>query len=212
MLLNYFDLKKKYNLEIRGIIHVGAHFGEEYLDYYKPDGVRHIVFFEPLRRSFEVLSKNVGDEGVLVNKALGREPGTREMYVETENNGQSSSLLKPKMHLEVYPHIQFPDRIEVEVSTLDLEISNPKRYNFLNIDVQGFELEVFRGGEKTLKNIDYIMAEVNRAELYEGCVQVDELDRFLSGFGFDRVETHWEGTWGDAFYIKSRPDPVYPYS
>ena len=75
--------------------------------------------------------------------------------------------------------------------------------NFINIDVQGYELEVFKGATNTLKHIDYIMSEVNTDEVYEGCVLIDELDEFLVTFGFNRVETNMAGgLWGDAFYIK----------
>jgi hypothetical protein len=83
---------------------------------------------------------------------------------------------------------------------LDLDLT---KYNFINIDVQGYELEVFKGSYKTLKNIDYIISEVNRAEVYENCPYVGELDSYLQNYNFTRVETNWAGdTWGDAFYIK----------
>ena len=58
---------------------------------------------------------------------------------------------------------------------------------------------MIKGAAETLKNIDTIYTEVNRAEVYEGCVQIDELDYLLSDF--ERVETSWAGgTWGDAIY------------
>ena len=86
---------------------------------------------------------------------------------------------------------------------LDDVLENKENYNFITIDVQGYELEVFKGGQETLKNIDYIITEVNRDELYENCARVEHLDDFLLQFDFQRVETNWEGeTWGDAFYIK----------
>ena len=48
------------------------------------------------------------------------------------------------------------------------------------------------------------MAEVNRDELYKGCVLVEELDTYLLQFRFKRVITGWAGdTWGDALYIKT---------
>jgi hypothetical protein len=77
-------------------------------------------------------------------------------------------------------------------------------YNFLNIDIQGFELEALRGARKTLKNVKWIMSEVNRAEVYENCAHVEEMDEFLGKYGFNRVETNWAGqTWGDALYVKN---------
>ena len=80
-------------------------------------------------------------------------------------------------------------------------------YDFINIDVQGYELNVFKGAVHTLKNIKYIMSEVNRDEIYKNCARVEQLDVFLGGYNFKRVSTTWDNpcgvdTWGDAFYIK----------
>ena len=81
------------------------------------------------------------------------------------------------------------------------------KYNMINIDVQGYELEVFKGATKTLENIDYIITEVNRDVVYHQCAFIDDLDDYLKQFGFARVETDWAGhTWGDAFYVKIKND------
>jgi len=205
MLLNFNELIKKYKLSISGIIHIGAHYGEEY-KLYRDNGISNLCFFEPLKENFKKLSENIFDnETILVNKALGSEIKKIKMNVEIANNSQSSSILKPKHHLIQYPHIQFDKTEEVDMITLDsfVKENNLKGYNFINIDVQGYELEVFKGSTQTLKYVDCIISEVNRAEMYEGCTSVYELDEFLSEYGFERVETSWEGvTWGDALYIK----------
>ena len=55
-----------------------------------------------------------------------------------------------------------------------------------------------------LPSIDAMILEVNRDEVYEGCPMVEDLDRFLSDFGFERVGTHWQSqSWGDAIYAKN---------
>lgn len=109
------------------------------------------------------------------------------MYLSS-NQGESSSILKPKEHLEHHPDVTFNGTEEVEVDLLDnYEVHEA---NFINIDVQGYELEVFKGATKTLKEIDYIYCEVNRGEMYEGNPMVEELDEFLNEYGFERVETH----------------------
>jgi hypothetical protein len=73
----------------------------------------------------------------------------------------------------------------------------------INIDVQGYELEVFKGAVKTLEIIDIIYAEINLEELYKDCVLVDELDAFLRKFGFIRILTQLaHKSWGDALYLK----------
>jgi FkbM family methyltransferase len=202
MLLDLVQLKNKYNLNIKGVIHVGAHFGQEFSTYEKL-GVKDVMFFEPAPNTFEVLKRHIGDKAKLVNVALGNTIGEIEMNVETANNGQSSSILNPIIHLQQYPHITFNNKIKVPITKLDtFDLTG---YNFINIDVQGYELEVFKGASEKLNDIDYIMTEVNRAEVYENCAKVEELDSFLKEYGFERVETTWDGiTWGDAFYLKNK--------
>ena len=73
----------------------------------------------------------------------------------------------------------------------------------INVDVQGWELEVFKGAARTLENIDIIYSEVNFEELYKGCCLVGDLDTFLGNYGFIRVLTNAKPrTWGDALYLK----------
>jgi len=204
MLISFTNLYNKYKMNIKGIVHIGAHYGEE-IQEYVDNGIQKIIVFEPLSKNFDVLferlqSVNADIEGYQV--ALGSKKGTATMFLSS-NDAQSSSILKPKQHLELHPDVSFDGTEEVEVSLLDeYDIGDS---NFINIDVQGYELEVFRGGKKTLENIDYVYCEVNRDEVYEGAPMVEELDEFLGTYGFERVETHWPETyytWGDALYIK----------
>lgn len=211
MLLDFNKLKQKYSMDIKGVIHIGAHYGEEFQTYVD-NKIVNLMFFEPVPSTFEVLKENLNGKAILVNKALGNENKKITMNVETDNNGQSSSILSPELHLKQYPHIQFTSTIEVDMIKLDDFIKEffsfgyagtPPSFNLINIDVQGYELEVFKGAKDFLNNIDYIITEVNRAEVYKECAKVDELDAFLTTYGFKRLETTWDGiTWGDAFYVK----------
>lgn len=204
MLLDFFNLIEKYNMNIKGVIHIGAHFGQEN-EIYNKANIQNRVFFEPIKSTFARLKENVGEKYQTFNIALGNENKNVFMFVETANSGQSSSVLKPIKHLEQYPHITFNNKEEVSMKRLDdinLQLDN---FNCINIDVQGFEIEVFKGAVKTLEKIDYIFTEVNRDELYENCTQVTDLSNFLKGFGFELVEENWVGgTWGDGLYIKSK--------
>ena len=195
-------------MDIKGIVHIGAHYGEE-IQEYVDNGIQKITVFEPLSKNFNILSQrmqhvNANIQGHQV--ALGSKKGTATMFLSS-NEAQSSSILKPKQHLELHPDVSFDGTEQVEVSLLDdYDIGES---NFINIDVQGYELEVFKGGKKTLDKIDYIYCEVNRDEVYEGNAMVEDLDEFLSSYGFVRVETKWPETyytWGDALYIKKEQD------
>ena len=195
-------------MNVRGIVHIGAHYGEE-IQEYVDNGIQNITVFEPLSKNFNILSQrmqyvNADIQGHQV--ALGSKKGNATMFLSS-NEAQSSSILKPKQHLELHPDVSFDGTEQVEVSLLDdYDIGES---NFINIDVQGYELEVFKGGKKTLEKVDYIYCEVNRGEVYEGNAMVEELDEFLSSYGFERVETKWPETyytWGDALYIKKEQD------
>ena len=214
MLLDLDKLISDYNMKVSGVLHVGAHHGQEIEDY-KRHGIQKIVMVEPQPVCQEVLDRKYGDDEniTLFKCAVGSKETsgtTVTMHTETANQGQSSSLLEPVMHLQQYPHIVFDGTIEVPMSTVD-EImegsADSDRYNFINMDVQGYELEVLKGSINHLHNVEYIMTEVNRAEVYKGCPMVSELDDFLSEYGFVRVETSWAGyTWGDALYVKRKRD------
>jgi FkbM family methyltransferase len=204
MLISFTQIKNNYAMNISGIIHVGGHFGEEICEYVET-GIQNIVIFEPLMSNFEILERNVYNLNANIQGyqvALGSTEGIVEMYVSS-NKGLSSSILKPKKHLTQYRDITFNVKENVELKTLDSY--NYKNYNFLNMDVQGYELEVLKGAKKTLKHIDYVYCEVNRDEVYENNAYIEEIDEFLSKYDMERVEVDWQGnTWGDALYIKKK--------
>jgi len=203
MLLNFRDLKTKYNMNITGIIHIGGHYGEEIPEYIS-NGINDILVFEPLSENFRVLSENVKNLSGnihLFNVALGNSAGRTTMYV-SDNEMQSSSILLPKVHLTHHPNVGFPTTEEVQVCFLDSY--DTKGYNFINMDVQGYELEVLKGARGTLAHVDYVYCEVNRAEVYENNAYVEDLDDFLSQYNMVRVETDWAGEiWGDALYVRN---------
>ena len=57
-----------------------------------------------------------------------------------------------------------------------------KNYNFINIDIQGYELEALKGMPNQLKIAEYIYLEVNFEEVYLGCSQIKDIDKFLLKF------------------------------
>lgn len=204
MLIKFSNIIEKYNLNIKGIIHIGGHHGEELRDYVSA-GIKDIVVFEPLNKNYDVLSRNIKylNANITLHKtALGsKESKEVNMYVSS-NDALSSSVLKPKLHLIQYSNVSFNEIEKVEMKTLDSY--NYLSYNFINMDVQGYELEVLKGSRKTLEHVECVYCEVNRDEVYENNAYVNEIDEFLSLYDMKRVETNWQGeTWGDALYVKN---------
>ena len=99
------------------------------------------------------------------------------------------------------------ETINVKTETLEQFFTknslNCKKYNFWNFDIQGVELQVFRGSKELLKYVDCIYVEVNIGEVYKGCGLMDDMDILLKEYGLVRVMTSMtSANWGDAIYVK----------
>lgn len=207
MILSFTRMVNKYNMDIKGIIHIGAHHGQE-IEEYIDNGVQDILMFEPVSHNFNILQEKLKDANANIQAyqvALGNEEKEGVTMYLSDNNLISSSVLKPKVHLQLHPGVGFPGTEEVEMQRLDSFSEDTKNFNFINMDVQGYELEVLKGGAETLKHVDYVYCEINRDELYEGNAFVEDLDEFLKDYDMERVETDWSGTlWGDALYVRKK--------
>ena len=205
-LLKLEHLKSKYHLEIKTIAHVGAHRGQEVEEYLKLFDDVKLNLFEPQQKLFKHLKNKFQDHKNInyFNLALGSYKGSATMHT-ANTDGQSSSILEPKEHLKEHPQIKFHKDDEIiKIRKLDeLGITN---IDLLNIDTQGYELEVLKGGVNTLnEDVKYMILEVNKRELYKGCPVVSDIDKYLYKYNFIRTDTHyWRDSfsWGDAFYIR----------
>jgi len=205
MLINLRSFLLTHSIPAKGIIHVGAHHGQEY-EHYVQCGFEKMIFIEPQKSVFEILAMRLSDKpGVeLHNFACGSRIGHAEMYCETVNQGQSSSILKPQEHLRQHPEIRFTHREKVDIFPLDF--IHGLGCNVLMMDCQGFELEILKGANETLMRMDVVYTEVNRVSMYEECAHIGELEAFLSQYGFKRSELKWADPnlgWGDAIYLKT---------
>jgi FkbM family methyltransferase len=202
-------LVKRHGIEVRGAVHVGAHLGEE-VEIYRKLGVPRMILIEANPKVFAQLKTRFLDDPTIVtiNRAIADKSGKRVLHVT--NATQSSSLLPLSKHAEIYPQIVAQESIEVDCAdlgdVLDEVGEKAAEYNILNIDVQGAELLVLSGAERTLQFVDVVNVEVSFAELYAGCAQIDEVDEFLERRGFVRVELScpYHHTWGDAVYVRRK--------
>lgn len=205
MIVGFEQYKNNYEFNVTGVIHVGAHLGQEYDEYIQTFGQIPTYWFEPIPSVYKELSNNLNNKinTFYYNVALGEKNGVNKMYLDNGNGLQSSSLLKPKELENIYPHIKFSEDNTINITLSTLDFYDIKSCNVLVLDTQGYELNALKGSINTLKNIDYIFAEYNVVEMYDGCPSIEQIDEFLLPFGFYRQETwHVDGLWGDAFYLK----------
>jgi hypothetical protein len=99
----------------------------------------------------------------------------------------------------LYPGIQI-ECANTGTSTInDLVYRNDVPFNFLTLDLQGFEIQVLDGLGELLTLLDYVYVEISSVEMMLA------LDTYLKKFQLANVETKWwdEGTWADVFYARS---------
>jgi FkbM family methyltransferase len=132
--------------------------------------------------------------------------GDQLTFHVTNYDGMSSSLLDFGTHPEFSPDTVFVRDEQLWTSTIDylVDFYEIENVNMLVMDLQGYEGPVLRGAAELIPKLNFVMSEVNKAEVYKGATQVEELDELLADF--DRVETLWvaEQGWGDAFWVRRR--------
>lgn len=158
----------------------------------------HIYCFEPDPRAIARFRAELGapDNVELFEVAASQTDGTATFYQSSghwdeksalrmpEGWDLSGSLHKPKLHKEVYPKVQFDETIEVRTVALDrwsLE-RGVSRVDFMWLDVQGAERDVFLGAAELLKRTRYVYTEYSDRELYEGQASLRDLLALLPGF------------------------------
>ena len=204
MLIPYRELVKKHNLNVSGILHIGAHECEELVDYVSC-GVKseNTYWVEAMDDKVEENKKKFVNLNIY-NATIDLQDDN-EVVFNITNNGQSSSILEFGSHKINHPQVSVVKKVVKKTSRMDTVIEKNnipiENINFINLDIQGVELRALKSMEKHLHHINYIYTEVNVEEVYKGCDQMHELDDFLKKHGFVRVETKvLRMGWGDAFY------------
>jgi FkbM family methyltransferase len=62
--------------------------------------------------------------------------------------------------------------------------SRPQRVDFLKLDVQGYELEVLKGGSRALQEAEFVLMETSLMPVNQGCPTFAEVVAFMDGRGF----------------------------
>ncbi len=192
--------------EARGVIHVGAHAGQE-RDLY---GDLPVVWIEALEQAYDVLRERIADkpnQRALLQLVA---DGKRYKFGVANNAGQSSSIYDFKLHEEMWPDVGYVASVEIKSETLRTIIDYYKLdldvYDTLVLDVQGAELLVLQGAGDYLSRFKWIQAEAADFEAYSGGCQLKDLDAFLTRAGFVReqlncgMSTPGVGNYYEALY------------
>ena len=146
----------KSHMPAQGVaIDIGAHVG--LWSRYLVDHFKTVIAFEPVPAHIECFKANLAKElradpdsrVILYQHALGSEHGHITIETTPDNSGNahvSAPGSKPNGH-----------GVQVPLYKLDEHILAGHSVSFIKIDVEGFELEVLKGGEQTIKREKPVM-------------------------------------------------------
>ena len=202
-------LLSKFGIRPRGIIHVGANYGQEF-ESYKSSEAETVIYIEPISKVFESLKEKVekcpGHHAI--RSVCSDRSGDKVIFNVASNLGQSSSLLELGYHAKLYPNIVYDYKEELITEALDDLLRRHWKYkdfNFLVIDAQGADLLVLQGATDLLLKIEAVYVEVAEVPLYDGGCTWGEIVEFLGNFEFHLKYLEINSKhWGNAFFVKNK--------
>ncbi len=167
--------------------------------------------FEPVPDTYwrlrETLALNRCENVTPVQSAICEESGSVRMNLFEPQFAEWNTLGVPPPRPVNGKQVSPRESVEIPAHTLDrfCEAEKIERISFLKVDVEGFELSVFKGAERLLKEhrVDYICFEIAKQPLACAGVQSREIFEALEVHGyasyrFDRSTGSFEGPLQDS--------------
>ena len=154
------------------ILEAGAHKGTDTIKMNRLFTRPTIHAFEPHPELFRKIERKLSKFNNIhcYNTALSDKKGSTEFFISSGKSDGSSSILKPKKHLEIHKEVTFDEVVQVPAISIDqwMEENNISGIDFAWFDLQGAEPMVLRSSPVALGTMKAIFTEVSLVELYEG--------------------------------------------
>jgi len=210
----------KYTNNVNCVFEVGAYDGVDIQEIKKMFGDNcSIHAFEPDNEFYQILSKNYSSSNVICNQiALSNFDGKTKLIKvhdplltdEEQKNRHlwyktAGSLFEINDTFSGYAQGRILKKeVDVNVTTIDSYCSkNNIKPDVLLIDTQGSEYQVLEGAKGVLNNVQVILAEWSRQELYKNQKYLSDIQELLNDYGFalaERIDL-WQDFHGDAIFV-----------
>lgn len=212
MIFETFGLEEieRHGVKITGIIHIGAHYGEEQHEYATRVG-KNVVWFEADAKCAGHMLENLQHTGQIGVHALLTDEDDKEYTWYEQSFDPSSSILEPGLINEIqHNHYVAATRpiFSKTFKTIWPQIVaennlNSGSFNFLVLDTQGSELMVLNGIGDYINQFDAIVSEYSNIEYYKNVPKLKDIDLYLQNYNFERTYPDGVGEFhAIAAYIK----------
>jgi FkbM family methyltransferase len=187
-----------------GILHIGAHHGQEAEKYSALD--KSVIWIEAIPSVYQDLLKNIKNfEKQTAYQALLGDKSIANQRINLSSNAyESSSIFQFGVDMN-HKNLTMVDFIDLPMVRLDdmFTVEQLQIYNHWVIDVQGAEMLVLMGSGDLLNNVTSIEIEVSTKVEYSGGAKWSEIKNFLDDFGFFPLWLPKENSHEDVFFVKS---------
>lgn len=177
------EIRRNVIIQSKGILHIGAHRGQEAGEYSKLNCK--VIWVEAIPEIFEDLSVNIAgytnQRGILA--LLGDQNRNKHKIYLSSNDYKSSSVYNFGKDMK-NANLKMIRSLELPMYRLDSLIKQKElvQYTHWVIDVQGAELSVLIGAGKLLENVNSLEIEISTREEYEGGTNWENLVAYLGKF------------------------------
>lgn len=182
------------DLKNKNVIFAGAHDGIEY-DSLEHHNVARVDWFEANKYVFPHLKERIKDNPKhnAYFACLGKKDGEYvTFYSYRDKKDGASGLYKPDKFKDYIKDCPLTgEEWTLSTVTIDSYIEDIRLANYFLavVDLQGAELDFFKGGNLLLKQdtLEWIICEVSHFSCYKDAPQATDIDEYLKGFGFENV-------------------------
>ena len=199
----------------RGVLHLGAHIGQESAAY--EDKGKPVVWVEAMPSVFAILRQNIATREkqralcALLSDVDGQETrfhisnneaGVSSSVFEFGEYGAGERTLWPELGLTMV------STLTLTTTTLDTLLRDAgidaSQYDYWVVDLQGAELLALKGAVAALAHCNALFVEASTVEVYQGGVLWPELRDWLNAAGFVPL---WapEGGHDDVLCVRRHP-------
>ena len=174
-LINFLSYCKKNSVQLRKVLDIGAWCGTwtKVMEPY----ANQIIAFEPDKLHFDCLNKNCKNS---INKQLAVGNTFGKINLIGDNFTQAKRVSG-----------------EGDIQMITIDSLNYNDVDMIKIDVEGYDFEVLKGASTTLKNVKYLMIELNNNTKKYG-VSNTTVEKHLYNLGFTTMFDNWP----DKVFVK----------
>jgi len=190
------------------VLDIGANIGWHSVEFCSAVGAKGKVHaFEPLPENYQLLTRNLAlnypqKAWEAYNYALGSSSGKAKLYVPTHLGLSFSSLIK-----DYNQDMTSAREVEVSIETLDSFMNKNQitRIDFIKCDVEGAQLDTFRGGEKLLEKFQpLIYCEINNRDSRE-------IFTFMEKYGYQAYHHNNKYRFKEVFDYNAKKLPDFNF-